>query len=446
MNKVITICFVCLLPFIVCAQQPDFPGKVAPYEKRLMNRKVKFDLDYTTYGIKLRPQPRPWISTGLYAAPGEKITVDVPPELAGKIKVRIGIHTDNIGRLKKKGRKIKRELVVTKLFDVVAGKNILENEFGGHLIVQLGEPEKGSGQITVSGAVKSPDYILGKTNVKAWRKEVAASGVPWAELRGKRVILSLPVDELRTLEDPEALMLFWDRFITESYDGWWGVTPDDPEPRFRPGNLPWRFVTDIQPSAGSAHSGYPIVCMLFWGNRMIDLEKMQSVEWGVYHELGHNYQQPWSWRALGEVSCNFNVFHVLAKLGKSPVRMQKRDWIDRALVFAAMEKKDKSLGELGLFERIVPFMQLVQNYGWGLYTFVTRQVYETGAELKSDQEKIDFFAEKASVYAQCDLTPFFTAWGIPVSAPVKLKLSHYPRAGREIWCEFSTETEAMQNF
>ena len=435
-----------MLPVVGYTQQNDFPGRVADFEKRLKKQKVKFDLDYTIYNIKLRPQPRPWISTGLYAAPGEKITVEVPEKLAGKIKIRIGIHADNIERLKKKGRTIKRELVVSKLFDVVPGTNVLENKFGGHLIVQLGAPEKGTGQITVSGAVKSPDYILGKTNVKTWRKEIAASGIPWAELRGKRVILSLPVQELRTLENPEELMTYWDHFITESYDGWWGITPGDPNPLFRPGNLPWRYVTDIQPSAGSAHSGYPIVCMLFWGKRMIDLEKMQSLEWGVYHELGHNYQQPWSWRALGEVSCNFNVFHAMAKLGKSHARMEKRDWIDKALQFAALEKANKNLGEIGLFERIVPFMQLAQNYGWGLYTYVTRQVYETGVELKTEQEKIDFFAEKASVYAKHNLAPFFAAWGITVSPAVKQKLRQYPPVENKVWREFLTETVAMQKF
>lgn len=446
MCRIIVLSLLWLLPFAMWAQHPPFPGGVSATEKRLMNQKVAFDLNYTTYGIKLRPQPRPWISTGLYAAPGENITVEVPEELAGKIKIRVGIHSDNIERLKKKGRKIKRDLVVSKLFEVTAGTNILENKFGGHLVIQLGAPMEGREQIVVSGAVQSPDYILGQTNVKDWRKAVAASGVPWAELRGKRVILSLPTDELRTLEDPEELMLFWDRFITESYDGWWGISPDDPDPLFRPGNLPWRFVTDIQPSAGSAHSGYPIVCMLFWGNRMISLEKMQSSEWGVYHELGHNYQQPWSWKALGEVSCNFNVFHVMAKLGKSHARMQKRDWIDKALAFAITEKPEKNLGELGLFERIVPFLQLVQHYGWGLYTYVTRQVYETGVELKTDSEKMDYFAWKSAEYAKCDLTPFFAAWGIPVSSSVKQKMVKYPKAGREVWTTFSTETKAMQKF
>ena len=43
-----------------------------------------------------------------------------------------------------------------------------------------------------SGAVRSPDFILGKTNVQDWLKDVENTQVPWLEARSERVIFSIP--------------------------------------------------------------------------------------------------------------------------------------------------------------------------------------------------------------------------------------------------------------
>ncbi len=51
----------------------------------------------------------------------------------------------------------------------------------------------------------------------------------------------------------------------------------------------------------------------------------------------------------------------------------------------------------------------------------------------TDQEKKDLFAQVASQVADRNLGPFFTAWGVPISASVLSALQSYPALQNQIW-------------
>src|SRR5688572_17810610 len=62
------------------AQARTFPGLVCSTEPRLMDYRLSMDLNYNAVSEDLRISvaPQPQFSTGLYAAPGELVIIDVP--------------------------------------------------------------------------------------------------------------------------------------------------------------------------------------------------------------------------------------------------------------------------------------------------------------------------------------------------------------------------------
>ncbi len=99
-----------------------FPGKVPADAKRVTQ---KVDID---------PSVPAWHSTGLYAAAGEKITVTVPADLAGKgLAVRIGCHTDTLYHLESWSRApdISRSVALR------SDKTETANAFGGLIYIDV---------------------------------------------------------------------------------------------------------------------------------------------------------------------------------------------------------------------------------------------------------------------------------------------------------------------
>lgn len=79
-----------------------------------------------------------------------------------------------------------------------------------------------------------------------------------------------------------------------------------------PQNERKRFiVSDIRPSAGYMHSGYPIVTGLDVAtstnsNFIFNMTNfLKNGDWGIFHEMGHNMQRGWwTFDGTGEVTCN----------------------------------------------------------------------------------------------------------------------------------------------
>ncbi|MHC4544298.1 MAG: M60 family peptidase N-terminal accessory domain-containing protein [Planctomycetota bacterium] len=75
-----------------------FPGSVGEDAKRI-SRKIKINTSAAGWHIGGRRRSLYWHSTGLYAVPGEVITVTAPKDMAEKgLYVRIGAHNDRLWR------------------------------------------------------------------------------------------------------------------------------------------------------------------------------------------------------------------------------------------------------------------------------------------------------------------------------------------------------------
>jgi hypothetical protein len=117
------------------------------------------------------------------------------------------------------------------------------NAFGGLVYIETPYDLKiGKITITIEGAVRAPYYVLGKTDAEKWRQKIRNHSAPWGELAGRKLILTLPSKVLRTVDDPEDLMKFWDS-VMDRYAELLGR--DQQRRRLE------RFVPDIQISAAT---------------------------------------------------------------------------------------------------------------------------------------------------------------------------------------------------
>ena len=273
-----------------CVPHPDaalFPGAVPE------------DADRVIWAVQIPLNTPRRHSTGLYAAPGERITFRIPSGDVDKgFVARIGCHTDNL--LGSKRDAWKRWPVLTNARALDRRSVEMANPFGGPIYIEIpGRDEwarsRDRVRVEIVGAVEAPFFELGKTTKAEWENRRLAPA-PWGELVGENMVLSVPSGLLRKLEHPENLMRVWDK-VVETGD-WLAALP-----RRR---TPERIVADAEISAGWMHSGYPIMCYLESAPEMVSLRHLLTEgNWGFYHELGHNRQSGlWTYSGYTEVTCN----------------------------------------------------------------------------------------------------------------------------------------------
>jgi hypothetical protein len=387
-----------------------FPGEV-PAEAPRVTRSV--GVDTAVPG---------WHSTGLYAAPGEVITVTVPADAAGKgVGVRIGCHSDRLWNLPswKRVPDICRQVPLAKETTTIA------NAFGGLVYVTVpGDGKLGTVTAQIAGAVEAPRFVLGRTDPVTWREAIRSLPGPWAELECSKVILTVPSSDIRALDDPVRLMEFWTH-----------VLDADAELSGRPiqRDRPERIVADVQISAGFMHSGYPIMTWLVSAPVAVDLKKLRTEgSWGHFHELGHNHQSgDWTFNGATEVTVNLFSLYCIDRCcdfgvyGHGNVSPEKRADKTKAYLDAGAKfddwKKDPFLA-------LCMYMQLQEAFGWEAFkrVFAEYRALPDAERPKTDDEKRDQWLVRFSRTVGRNLGPFFQTWGVPTSEQARKSIEDLP--------------------
>ena len=371
-----------------------------------------------------------WHSTGLYAAPGAIVRVQIPADKVKKgFSVRIGCHRDSLWHLDKWPRI--PEITVSEKLD--AAETRIASAFGGPVYIEV--PDRTDGfalQATVNNAVGAPYYVLGKTTAAEWLKQ-RTKPAPWAELEFGRVILSVPSTTIRALDDPEQLGKFWDRAI---------ALEDELAGTAAKRRRPERIVADVEISAGYMHSGYPIMTHLDAATHATNLAQMQAGSWGHFHEVGHNHQSgDWTFDGTTEVTCNIFSLYLMEKLcGKPPGA--GHDAMAPARVARKMEQHLHGDQE-AKFERwkadaflaLIMYHQLRVGFGWEAYqkVFAEYRDLPSSERPKTDQDKRDQWLLRFSRTVGRNLGPFFEGWGIPVTDGAIEKVKDLPIWFPEDW-------------
>lgn len=363
-----------------------------------------------------------WHSTGLYAAPGEVITVTVPAEAADKgLGVRIGCHSDRLWNLPI----WKRVPDICTQMSLAQKTTQIASAFGGLVYVTVpSECKLGTVNAQIAGAVEAPRFILGKTDPATWRESVRNLPGPWAELECAKVILTVPSSDIRDLDNPVPLMEFWTH-----------VLDADAELAGRPieRDRPERIVADVQISAGFMHSGYPIMTWLVSAPVAVDLKKLRTEgSWGHFHELGHNHQSSdWTFNGTGEVTVNLFSLYCIDRCcdfgvyGHGNISPEKRAaktkaYLDGGAKFDAW-KSDPFLA-------LCMYIQLQEAFGWEAFkrVFAEYRALPDAERPKTDNEKRDQWLVRFSRTVGRNLGPFFQTWGVPTSEEARKSIADLP--------------------
>lgn len=385
-----------------------FPGAVSVDALRLTS--VTGDVDLSSPG---------WHGTGLYAAPGEviRIVADAEAGEAG-LAVRVGAHADNLWHKAEWSRAPQ----ITRSFSIDGATTTAACAFGGLLYIVVPEGDtSGSARLEIRGAVAAPRFVLGSTTDAEWREYVRDRAAPWAEFETDSLVLTVPTEVARGVDNPTDLMEFWNEVMDACAD-----LAARPRERVRPE----RIVADVQISAGYMHAGYPIMTHLDAAEWAVDLAKLREGSWGHFHELGHNHQSPdWTFRGTGEVTCNVFTLYVYDKVcGIEPsdsrdsmsaenVTKAAREHVANGAPFSEWQARP--------FLALTMYHQMQQAFGWEPFVEVFREYQGLGASERprSDEAKRDQWMVRFSRRVRRDLGPFFEAWGVPTSDDARASVS-----------------------
>jgi hypothetical protein len=140
-----------------------------------------------------------------------------------------------------------------------------------------------------------------------WESSLQLSSSPMVELEVPGIIFTIPRSTIDYLDpDMDQLAYQWKTIMEAFFDLSGYVMP-----------IPQRYVTDVEITAGSEHSGYPVMDAPL-ETYLFDMSgnpgTLTSGEaWGCFHEIGHNVQDSrWTPSLLTE--CTVNIFSAYVKL------------------------------------------------------------------------------------------------------------------------------------
>ncbi|XP_069812406.1 TRPM8 channel-associated factor homolog isoform X2 [Dendropsophus ebraccatus] len=360
-----------------------------------------------------------WRSTGLYLSPNTKATLVFPASVVGKgLQVQVGCHSDNLTKKKK----LSRAPVVVYKKDVNDEKVVISSVWGGLLYVIVKEKSPlGIVPVTVYGAEPAPTFIKGQTSLSSWSETIRSSRAPWAELITENIILTVPSDTIRSLENPDEAASLWEEIM-------WAIADLASIPRKLP--RPERIVADVQISAGSMHAGYPIMCHLEAAPILVIPAEMRKNMWGPIHELGHNQQRGvWEFPPhTGETTCNLWSVYVHETVLGIPSDKAHPDLLPYKRENRTKQylKNGADLKEWNLWTALETYLQLKEGFGWDPYKQVFLEYQRLTGVSNDKKVKMNLWAEKFSKAVNKNLAPFFKAWGWPIDDATSKNLSILP--------------------
>ena len=357
------------------------------------------------------------MSTGLYAAPGEVVTITVDESTSELgFGILIGAHTDGLW-----GKDvIKRHSRIYRTWWIDNTTTEVANAFGGPIYAYIpAGSEFGDIDLTISGAIRAPMFVLGETSDFEWFYSERDNPAPWAELISNNFIMTVPSSDIRNLDNPSQLMNWWDSALNMEHE----LYGFEPWPRVE------RAVFDAQISAGWMHSGYPFMAHDLSVPDVVNYTYMsENGDWGMFHELGHNHQwMPSTLPGTTETSCNFASVYLMEDL----VGVEGHGAVDPEQRVARMETyfdDGSNISNWSVWIALDTYILIKEEWGWEpitealsvYYTLPSAEVPSTG------DEEFNAWVMHLSNTTSYNLAPYHDAWGFPLTENTYAALEHLP--------------------
>lgn len=390
-----------------------------------------------------------WRPLGLYAPPGEIVTITLPDALVNRgYSIKVNAHRDNIT----KRDTWLRMPVVHRSYPINARTVKVANAFGGSLFIDLGGTaystplNRGMLNIEVSGAIRQPWFDLDRHTDADWNQTLRNHPAPYAVLACSNLICVLPKTHIErvNLTEPERLMNWWAEVMRLQ-----GDLAQRPTPRTGPEMIN----VDVQTSAGAAHAGYPIQAFLKYWDNLANVEKLTgSGSWGNFHELGHNHQRGWwTFPTDTEVSVNFFSVYCMRNLTTSPATWE---WTADPVEIITKAKQDSNLGRYSSMAnqaRLSFWIQIMDGFGWDAFKNVIAGYEQDNLNNRSAlpgsslQDEASQWLTRFSSEVGYKLTPYMQTFGLPLKQSAINQVDHLPGWMPLILDHSQTQTQILVN-
>ncbi|KAG8440150.1 hypothetical protein GDO86_006086 [Hymenochirus boettgeri] len=355
-----------------------------------------------------------WRSTGLYLNPRTTAVFEFPPSVVRHgIQVQIGCQSNDLSSLEAD----LRAPVKVRRVKVFSQKISISWFFGGLLYIILKKNSNlGIFLIKVNGANPVPTFIKGKSSRESWLQRTRHLPAPWAELITDNIILTVRSDAIRSLDDPEALLSFWDKVMVAVAE-LAAIPTKFPRPE--------RIVTSSLKTY--MHSGYPILFLAGSVRELINLNFIKEEGfWGPILGLGQNQQLP-NWKFTDEICALWPLYVHETVAGMTwdqanPSLMPKQ----RAERIQNYVHNGCKLRDWKSWTALETFLQLQEGFGWETYKRVFKK-YQTITDVKGDNTfQMNLWVKTFSDAVETNLVPFFEEWGWPIDDSIRNDLSELP--------------------
>ncbi len=393
---------------------------------------------------------------GLYATPGEQITVYVDVENESKLPQLVA--TQHIGRWNNWRRNFKLHpgknvITIPEIYD--SNWTVKTNK-GGPLYIEnpYTQDEQGTIKIRIEGGHKYPVFKKGD-DIDKFKKELeefqlkcnsdtTEKVIDVVEFVGKNEMLVCTTNgaynEIITKgKNPQEILESWDEGI-ENIKKFYGL--DDNGSIKNNGKNLIETIRVMQPYAYmyaySNHIGYQINQQ----SDLLDPNAAKSGSWGFFHEIGHNFDlRPMTW---GEITNNLVPLNqrVTEEGGKYYQTLEKLDRIPWSDIYNYSAPDDKqtekpTFGGFGMLG--APFWQLELFYPgyWGeLAKYYRENGYNFNPGNVAEKEKA--LIKNSSDIMKVDLTQYFERVGFIVDEETKSYCNKYKPLDKKIWYLNST--------
>ncbi|MEK7952071.1 Ig-like domain-containing protein [Luteolibacter soli] len=353
------------------------------------------------------------IYTPFYAAPGELVTITFPAALS---TINLDVRTSHLRSAP--GDATSYPVMPAQIInrDVTSTTVQVANPHGGliQIIVPSNVTWSGTQNITVTGAVQAPYFKLGTTTDAQWVAGIRSRGTPFGVIDSPEATLVVDADKwLRTLSDPEAVITEWNYFCGKVRQFY----------AYNPGRqLPMHH--DFYAAGGV--STYPQSYDLT--DEITNSLNLKSSAYALtLHEYGHICDSDnLLFNGFGETNPN---------LGGKWLQQTERNYawkqclavgrVNRYLTVASDPDLWTEEAHHAVDVKVVPFDILSAQFGPALLKDTVAAMTAL-SPISTSQGKIDEWVRQLSNRTGYDMTTFFEAWLLPVSASVKTELSGLP--------------------
>lgn len=441
-----------------------FPGLVDTAKEERINATIELDLnkqyiDSITLGVSKVPQPI--YSTGLYAGAGEQVAITVEDNTMG-LSVIVGSHMDDLTELAPYQR-MPLVYVAKALFP---GKNIIKNPLGGPIWIKksLGLKASGTCSLKIEGVYKSPDFVIGETDLQDWKRRISETTVPWLEIRGKHFAFTVQKD--RVLDNLESISSTlqevgkeWDEAIEEFFFEYYGLKIDkDAEEKERAPEFPFRVVLDVQVLGNLylRNSDYAIVAInnTYMLEEMLNLRTLRtgnsvallSAINSMCTYRSRNNPWPADYRAVANAiplyrigKKNFSKENAFGEIfpGEENITTLFPKAIEYAMADSSKWAKEDAATKYDdkTAYKAFDLLSLIQlaNYddnNWEAMKYLNLKAKE---ERSIDNSTLSYAFRMLCDYFKQNLCPFFDYWGVEQLDEDRKYAEQYPLMDKKIW-------------